>query len=108
MSLHDDQCEQLPDFYLCHCRKRERLARGLTQLPRLIVEWPICSGCSNAVQHDGDSLRCDRCHVKWGANAGDDEEAAHFWDDHDTNGETLANMREKWIARNARIAEAKA
>lgn len=24
---HDDQCERLSSFYICHCAKRERLAR---------------------------------------------------------------------------------
>lgn len=96
---HDDECEKLPDFYICHCYKRERLARNVIELPRLVVDWPACSGCGNTVHHDGNSLRCDRCHVIWGSGAHDGDLAERFWDEHNVPGETLEDMRAKWLAR---------
>jgi hypothetical protein len=80
---HDEQCERMPNFYLCHCAKRDRLARGVTELPELWVQYPKCGGCYGETWHDGDSLRCDECHVTWAEDAGDGEQAVHFTDDHD-------------------------
>lgn len=99
---HDELCERLPDFYICHCQKRSRIARGLTELPHIEIQYPICLGCDKETYHDGDALRCDNCHAIWGTNPGDGDQAASFWDDYDSATETLDEMRTKWLNRPAR------
>ena len=102
---HDQLCERLPNFYLCHCRLRDRLARGVVDLPMLIMNYPTCGGCSRETSHDGDSLICDHCHVTWADNAGDGDDAERFTDNYDGPEGTLAEHRAAWIARNERVAE---
>lgn len=99
---HDDQCERLPDFYICHCSKRARIARGLTELPDLTIQYPICGGCGHEVDHDGDSFVCYRCMATWSTRAGDGDLAERFMDDYDEPGTTLEQMRERWVSRPAR------
>lgn len=101
---HDEHCERLPNFGLCHCRKRERLARGLTELPSLWVSYPTCSGCLEEVEFDGDAYVCPRCHVSWGTRAFDGDIAERFDDDYDENGETLAEHRAAWIEKHGASA----
>jgi hypothetical protein len=104
VNAHDERCERLPDFYMCHCNKRERLAKGPTELPTLSIQYPVCNGCGRETWHDGDSYRCDRCHVTWSSNAGDGEQADHFVDDMDWTDvdgvlHTLEEDRQAWIDR---------
>lgn len=103
---HDEMCERLPDFYICHCSKRARIARGMVELPDLTIQYPICGGCGHEVDHDGESFVCYRCLVTWPTNASDGDKADHFMDDHDwTDHEgvvhTLEEMRERWLDRPA-------
>ncbi|MBK5250884.1 MAG: hypothetical protein JJE50_15865 [Actinomycetales bacterium] len=78
---HDGLCEWRPGFYLCHCSKREREARGLTTPPTLTHQYPLCSGCDREVYHNGDGWECGRCHTSWSSGAGEDERGT-FTDDH--------------------------
>lgn len=96
---HDEECERVENFYLCHCAKRERLSRGVTELPQLWIQYPICGGCDKETWHDGNSLRCDNCHVTWAENAQDGDPAESFWDNYDDTAGTLADMRAKWLNR---------
>lgn len=104
---HDLDCEQMENFWLCHCAKRERISKGQTELPTLSIQYPICNGCGKETWHDGDSLRCDNCHVVWDTNAGDGDTAAYFWDDHDYRQRdgsmhTLEMDVQAWIEREKR------
>lgn len=81
--LHDDQCEQQERSSLCHCSKRRREAAGKTELPTLEFSMPICSGCGEECDHDGDRLVCPRCQVAWSSRKqGDLDPADHFTDDY--------------------------
>lgn len=100
MAEHDEQCERLSTFFLCHCAKRARLNSGNgTELPQLWVSYPVCSGCHQEVEHDGDVFTCPRCHVAWREYAGDGDAADHFTDDYDTPDKTLEQLRAEWIER---------
>jgi hypothetical protein len=76
---HDEQCEYLaiPGFYLCHCHKRARLARGLTEPPELEWQYPTCTGCWNEVEGDADGFNCRGCGTSWSHDG-----AGHFHDDY--------------------------
>lgn len=92
---HDGQCEWRPSgFYVCNCSKRAREARGFTEPPgALIFQMPICPGCYEEVQHDGDSYTCPRCCVDWDKSG----VVASFYDDH---GDLTADLA-KWEAAHA-------
>ena len=77
---HDDACEWRPNFYLCHCSKRAREARGFTTPPTLTIPDPICDGCYGYVYFDGDRFHCDTCHVSW--SDGGDGDRGEFTDDY--------------------------
>lgn len=64
---HDAECEfdVVPRWWMCNCHKRARLARGLTTPPELEHQYPICLGCNEEVDHDGDGFCCERCGVSW-------------------------------------------
>lgn len=81
---HDNECEWSAEenFYLCNCSKRQRERDGKTELPTLSIQYPVCDGCGSATYHDGDSLTCDNCHVSWGTNPMDGEQAEVWTDDH--------------------------
>ena len=68
---HDEECEQAPSFYLCHCAKRAREAAGYTEHPGpLAFGSPPCPRCYRDVHHDGDVWVCATCKVQWD-NAGE-------------------------------------
>lgn len=88
---HDDQCEYGPrlhrpfgdepvvrSIYMCHCSKRRREAAGRTEPPEL--EWmaPVCTGCNEDAEHDGDGWYCDRWGVQW-----DSAGRSEFTDEYD-------------------------
>ena len=75
---HDAQCEYIANPYICHCSKRAREARGLTVPPELEWQYPICLGCGEEVDDDGDSLNCSRCCCTWNFKGGNGE----FYDDY--------------------------
>lgn len=110
---HDEQCERDESGYrVCHCEKRERLARGVTELPELIIQNPICNNCYKETWHDGDCYRCDNCHVAWSTDASDGDKADQFTDDYDwTDGDgvvhTLEEDKAAWLERkNQRLQKA--
>lgn len=91
---HDEQCERGPrlmtypsDYtgevflHMCHCAKRRRIASGLTE-PSGPLEhrMPDCTHCGREVDHDGDSFRCERCHLSW--NPRHHEDPGTFTDDY--------------------------
>ena len=93
--LHDEQCERMPaeGWHICDCRKRDRLARGITEPPgELIHNYPTCPGCYRETWHDGDSFRCDHCHATWPESYSD-----HAVFD-DEVGDVAAD-RQKWLDR---------
>ena len=90
--LHDDNCEQRDRFWICHCSKRARIAKGVTDPPELINMYPVCAGCDREVYHDGDSFRCDNCHVSWPAGP---ETPGEFTDDHGD----LSEDGDRWGSR---------
>lgn len=77
---HGGQCEYLAvaGFYICNCHVRARLARGLIEPPALEWQYPICLGCDQTVDSDGDTLYCERCGTSWDSRGRN----AHFHDDH--------------------------
>jgi hypothetical protein len=76
---HDDDCEQRPGFYICHCSKRRREAEGNAEPPEnLFFSQPECPRCYQSVFHNGDCWECKYCSVTW-SNTGTDPE---FTDDH--------------------------
>lgn len=76
--LHDGECEWRPNYLLCHCRKRRRIAAGHTTPPGpLIFRNPLCPRCRKAVSL-GDGFCCTTCHVSW--DDGNDD--GHFNDDY--------------------------
>ncbi|QWF85758.1 hypothetical protein [Amycolatopsis sp. CA-230715] len=89
---HDDQCEVLATlgFYLCHCSKRRREARGYTEPPGdLDFPPPVCPRCLVAVDHDGDGWECRVCDVTWDS----DGTGASFCDDYGDLGAALSAHR---------------
>lgn len=95
---HDDQCEYDPrGFFLCHCSKRRREARGLVSPPTEPLEFPPpdCPECDRGLVHDGDSFCCSHCSLSW-----DDAGEAHFTDDF---GEDLAGQAERWRSKQAAL-----
>lgn len=99
---HDDRCEYLaePGFYLCNCSKRSREARGFTTPPELEHQYPICLGCEEEVDHDGDCFTCPRCAVNWPTSNGPGE----FYDDYGDLAAELADLREKRARQDVRRA----
>jgi hypothetical protein len=92
---HDDQCEYHPEgFYLCHCKKRARVATGLTELPDTPLDFPppSCSNCYADTEFDGDSFVCHECHLAWSSDGTD----PHWTDDY---GDDLPQDSAKWAAR---------
>lgn len=80
--LHDGECEWEPRFYMCHCKKRRREARGLTAPPTddLYFPPPDCPVCDRGLNHNGDGWECNACSLTW-ASDGDGSSAA-FTDDY--------------------------
>jgi hypothetical protein len=88
---HDDQCEWAPTgFFLCHCSKRRREAKGHGELPKgeLYFPPPMCPRCDRDVEHNGDSWTCPACSIVYD----DRGEASMFTDDY---GPDLAAERRK-------------
>ena len=79
---HDHRCEQRERSFICHCRKRRRVARGLTTVPAedLYFPPPSCPSCGADVHHDGDGWRCDPCSLSW--NSAGDAWSAEFIDEY--------------------------
>jgi hypothetical protein len=80
--LHDGSCEWRRDRFLCHCEKRARIARGLTDLPVLSIQYPICLGCDESVDMEDGQFYCPRCHALWGQHATDGDRAIAWTDDY--------------------------
>lgn len=80
--LHDDDCEARERSSLCHCSKRRREREGKTELPELWFYAPVCGGCDQEVEFDGDGFDCPRCHVSWGRDANDGDKADEWTDDY--------------------------
>lgn len=51
------------------------------RLPMAVMQYPTCGACSGETYHDGDSLRCDDCKLRFDSNsleaeyANEDDEA---------------------------------
>jgi hypothetical protein len=90
---HDDQCEYqaIKGWYLCNCSMRARLARGLTEVPELEFQYPVCLGCNESVHSDGDSYYCPNCSVSWNSRGSN----GHFNDDHGDLHTEIAETREQ-------------
>lgn len=92
---HDDQCEYqaIKGWYLCNCSMRARLKRGLTTPPELEHQYPICLGCDQSVDHDGDSFYCPRCSTAWNSR-----NEGHFTDEFGDLHTEIAEIREQQAA----------
>lgn len=77
---HDDDCERRERFAICHCHKRQREARGLTEPPTEDLDFPppSCPSCGHELWFD-DGWRCDRCALAWQPNGAG--ASAEFIDD---------------------------
>lgn len=80
----DQQCERTDRSTLCHCRKRARIARGVTELPTddLWFPPPSCPSCYADTWWDDDCWRCDRCSLAWDSRGSGS--SAHWTDDYGT------------------------
>jgi len=97
--LHDSDCEFRPEgFYICHCSKRRREARGLITPPDddLYFPPPYCTNdeCHETLKHDGDNWRCHNCNLSWDSEGRG--ESAKFTDDY---GPDLAAEVARWDQR---------
>lgn len=97
--LHDSDCEfRSEGFYLCHCSKRRREARGLTTPPIDDLEFPPPScpvrSCYKDLEHDGDRWRCYDCNLSWDSDGRG--YSAQFTDDYGPN---LAAEVARWDQR---------
>jgi hypothetical protein len=96
---HDEQCEYHPEgFYLCHCRKRRRLAAGHTELPNPGLDFPPppCPNCYGDLSFDGDGWDCRPCHLSWSSDGSN----PHWTDDYgDDLAADSARWAEHWLAR---------
>jgi hypothetical protein len=94
---HDDLCEvDVRGFFLCHCKKRARLAKGHIEPPGpLLYMAPSCPRCLRDVYHDGDGYVCEECHAFWNSN--DESHEGEFTDDYE---EELNEQRNRWLKRN--------
>ncbi|KEP75877.1 hypothetical protein HR12_21025 [Microbacterium sp. SUBG005] len=91
---HDTDCEYHPEgFYLCHCRKRARIAQGFVEPPsgELYFPPPSCLRCHGDLDYD-EGWTCHECRLHWSA-AGTD---AEYQDDH---GDDLAAESARWAER---------
>lgn len=79
---HDKSCEQRERSGLCHCRKREREAIGLTELPVIHFCAPECGLCGVEVEGNWDDFYCLSCGAKWKPGAGDGDRADSWGDDY--------------------------
>jgi hypothetical protein len=110
---HDSDCEQriepnatgpggmAPGFYVCHCRRRARITRGLLDLPTDPPEFPPpqcpVGDCGRDLDHDGDNWHCTHCHITWHSGRG--ERLTPEWDDtYATDDATLLGQAEAWVA----------
>ena len=101
---HDDQCEfDVGGFYLCHCSKRRREAKGFIKPPTedLYFPPPDCTRCDKALEHDGDCWRCYDCSLSWDSTG--DGSSAQFTD---VFGGDLATDAERWRANHPEAANA--
>lgn len=85
--LHDDRCEWYIKFPFCHCHRRARLAKGMTEAPVLVFEDPTCDGCGEPAEHTGDGWECRRCRVYFGDRY---DEPGEWQDVHAATDEELA------------------
>lgn len=91
---HDGQCEyDVTGFYLCHCSKRRREAKGITEVPTDDLDFPPpdCPRCFKSLVHDGESWRCYGCSLTWDSNGAGD--SATFTDDYGDLTATKKNWR---------------
>lgn len=96
---HDEYCEQdMSGFYVCHCRKRSRLAKGITEVPGPLIQvYPTCRGCWLEVEFEDGFFICPRCHVHWPTE--DEYAEGEFNDDH--GDEILAEDKARWLVKKA-------
>lgn len=90
---HDEECEYDPQgFYLCHCSKRRREAKGFTEPPTDNLEFPPpdCPRCYEGLHFD-EGWYCPACSLSWHSSG--DGDSARFTDDH---GDDLAGQAERW------------
>lgn len=82
---HDQLCEQQERSFICHCRKRARIARGLTELPNedLYFPPPDCPVCDGDLEFDGDGFTCPTCSLSWDSSGS--ASSVQFTDDHGDN-----------------------
>lgn len=82
---HDRKCEQRERSYICHCRKRARIGRGLTTPPTedLYFPPPSCPSCNGDLNCDGDSWDCHKCGLSWDSYG--TGSSAKFTDDYGTD-----------------------
>lgn len=90
---HDRECEYHPEgFYLCHCKKRRRVAVFGNEPPsaELYFPPPSCTRCDGDLYWD-EGWRCDECSLRWSSHGTD----AEYTDDH---GDDLAAESARWAA----------
>lgn len=93
---HDEKCEyDVRGFYLCHCSKRRREAKGFTEPPTENLEFPppYCPRCDEGLAHDGDSWFCGACSLSWDSRGNG---PAAFTDDF---GDDLAGDAQRWRSK---------
>lgn len=90
---HDEQCEyHVEGFYLCHCSKRRREARGIVEPPfrELYFPPPSCTECDADLDNDDGHWRCYTCKLTWDPSGCNPEFT-------DVYGETLAEDSQRWF-----------
>lgn len=91
---HDERCEQRERSYICHCRKRARIARGLVTPPDEDLHFPppSCPTCYGDLDTDGDAWTCGACSLSWDMDGS--ASSAEFTDDYgsDFGGEQWGDL----------------
>lgn len=98
---HDEECEfDVGGFYLCHCSKRRREAKGFAEPPTEDLEFPppCCPRCDEGLVHDGDGWICGACSLSWDSRG--NGHSAAFTDDF---GDDLAGDVQRWRSKQAEL-----
>jgi hypothetical protein len=96
---HDEKCEyDVSGFYLCHCSKRRREAKGFTAPPTDNLEFPppYCPQCDAELDFD-EGFYCRPCSLHWDSDGHGD--SARFTDEY---GDDLTADAEHWRAINVK------
>lgn len=102
LEKHDEQCEvDVRGFFLCHCSKRRREARGLTEPPTddLYFPPPRCTKCDERLYHDGDGWACEDCSLSWDSSGAG--RSARFTD---VYGDDLVADAERWRSKQKEVS----